>query len=170
MPTLSSPAITTMFRRNERTVLRTRLGGRECPIGQIEPESLPSWVSIVTLMPLWEYENGQQTKNGTRSLSHLSTGSNGWTPFWRSSGPILVAGYNRFLASTSISSQYYFRHCFATSNKRILRKHVLRFISIATIVCSAGGKREWGTTCEQPSRLRRSGKDLTIQGEDLIQL
>ena len=35
----------TLFRRNERTDLRTRLGGRECPVGQIEPESLPSWVS-----------------------------------------------------------------------------------------------------------------------------
>ena len=33
-------------RKNGRTDLRTRLGGKKCPIGQIEPESLPSWVRV----------------------------------------------------------------------------------------------------------------------------
>ena len=42
-----------MFRRNERTDLRTRLGGRECPVGEIEPESLPSWVSIDPILKSW---------------------------------------------------------------------------------------------------------------------
>ena len=40
-------------RKNGRTDLRTRLGGKKCPIGQIEPESLPSWVRVESEFQMW---------------------------------------------------------------------------------------------------------------------
>ena len=33
---------------------------------------------------------------------------------------------------------------------------------------STGCERERGTTCQQSSRITRSGKDLAVQGQDLI--
>ena len=96
----------------------------------------------------WALPHSQNVRMpNTRWLSHLSTGLNGWTPFWRRSGPTLAAGCNRFLADIIISpptkTSHYFSPTYIThpplfcaiSNKGWRST----LICVATIVCSSAG-------------------------------